>query len=202
MSNTPADLAKASWTELLAIEQPITGRLLFPSTINRRRANGAIEKTPVTLRIPLEPDLRRARVMARRMAAEDGIDEQRDRELFESLETVCILADAIRNSTAPYEPLVLEARELEKNWDRQSLIAVYEQLSEIQRLADPREHEFNAEELLAVVAAIASKRSILPLHVYGSPTQASCVIAMAGMCMGLLASKSSSESSAVSTPGG
>lgn len=191
-------LAGRTWDELQTLEY--AGYILFPEKIYRRCKDGTFEGTPVVLRVPREPELRRARVTARRMATADGIDEIRDKDLFEDLETVCILWEAVRMPTTPHEPLVLTPSELEKTYDKRSLMHLWGVLDHYITLLDPRPDTLNANELTFLIAAIAKGRDIRPLRACGSLQQSRCIVSMAVQLVSFWELKSLSAPSASLTP--
>jgi hypothetical protein len=187
-----------SWGELEVLEH--AGYLLFPDSIYKRGKSGKFDEVKVSLRLPRQHELRRARVMARDLAIKDGLDLERDRDLFGDLETVCILSMAIRNSTPPHEPMVPDPLELEKLYDRACLMQIWAKIDALHQLVDPAPHKISEEEMFALVAAIAKDRSISPLAVYAADLQAHFVIYMACLLNPLLEFKLSSAPSDSSTP--
>lgn len=193
-------LISKSWAELQALEHPVTGHLLFPDQIFRRRADGSCEKKRIMLRVPREPDLRAARRTARAWADKESIDETRDPDMFANMEAMCVLAIAIRNDSEPFEPWVSSPVELEAQWDRGSLMQVYARLDDLTKLIDPAADDITEQEMLMLVYGIARDRNILPLRAFGSGSQTSFIVSMATMLASFLGSMSSSESSAALTP--
>lgn len=191
-----------SWGELEVIEN--NGKLLFPEHIYRRAGTGKFEEEKVLLRTPNEREMRVARVEARKQAVKEGLDLDRDRDLVDNLETSHILAVCIRNASpgkSPdgstyHEPLVCDAEELEQRYERATLTQVWAKIDALSHVLDPRPDNMSKEELLALIAAIAKERNIRPLVVYGAGAQNSFVVSMATLLMTLLASRSSSVSSA------
>jgi len=171
------ELLDMTWGELEAIE--FNDRLLFPHTIVRIRAGGKREKIPVMLRVPREPETRAARIKAREWAQDIGLNPQLDPDLFDNLDTMVVLADAIRNTAAPHEPWVPDPRELEAQYDRPSLEAAWARLEALRRVIDPRTDELDEESFLALVAMIAKKAEIDPLVALDSDGQTSFIVRMA-----------------------
>lgn len=173
------ELSAQKWEELEAIE--FNTRLIFPDALHVRKRDGSFEQVKVAFRVPRGPELREARQEARQLAAEDGIDEHKDRELFADLDTTCILWRAIRNTTAPYEPFESDVAALEKRFDRDVLKLAWAKLEGYRRVVDPRPAAITKEQVLAVVDAIAKRRDISPLHVFDGPAQSACVVFMASL---------------------
>jgi hypothetical protein len=190
-SHVVEQLLGKSWGELEVLEH--AGYLLFPDNIYKRRKDGTFDSVKVMLRLPRQHELRKARVQARGIAVKDGIDLDRDRDLFGDVETVCILAMAIRNSTPPHEPMIPDPLELERDYDRACLMQVWAKIDALHRLVDPAPHEIGEREMFALVAAIAKERSIYPLAVYAADLQATFVVTMACLLNPLLEPKPSSE---------
>lgn len=193
-----AQLLGRDWGELEVLEH--YGNLLFPEKLYKRKKDGTFESKDIMLRIPREPDLRKARVTARKMAIDDGLDLDRDSDLVETIECICTLSIAIRNNTEPHEPWEPNPRLLEKNWDRSSLTQLWAKLNEYANIIDPRPDKLSAEEILVLMANIAKEKNIYPLHVYGPASQNSFIVIMAGLLMNYLESKSLSERLELLTP--
>jgi len=146
------------------------------------------------LRVPREGDMRRARVLARSLAASEKIDEQRDRDMFVNLENICILAFAIRNNTAPYEPWQPEPLLLERQYDKVCLQGMWSKLDQLNEVLNPSPSQLSSGEIVALIAAIARSRNLGPLAVYGPGAQTSFVVSMADLLLNSVGSKLSLES--------
>ena len=187
-------LRQKTWGELGILEA--RGYTMFPSEVVRR-VGSEVERIPVLLRVPREPDLRAARLDARKMAHEAGLDPKLDADLIRNYEVICTLARVMHNPEPPnYEPWEPFPNELEKNYDREVLMHVWQQIDELRRLVDPMPDELTPDEFLALVTSIAKGRSVLPLAVFGQDAQAGCIITMASRLCDSLPSKSSSALSA------
>jgi hypothetical protein len=186
------------WKDLEVIEH--YGHLLFPDKLYRRNKGGTFEVIDIFIRVPREPELRQARVTARKIALDDGLDLDRDMDLIETLECICTLSTAIRNGPEQYEPYEPNPKLLEKNYDRGSLTQLWAKLNEYSGVVDPRPDKISAEEVLVLMASISKERSIYPLHVYGQAVQNSCIITMADQSLNYLGSKSYSERLELLTP--
>jgi hypothetical protein len=190
-------LLSKNWSELEVIEHQ--GEMLFPEKLYRRRISGEFEEIPVLVRIPRDPDLRWARVEARRLAIEEKLDINRDADLVEQLETICVMTRCVLNAKAGkdprtgadfHEPWELDPRQMEKRYDRTCLTQLWTKIDALTHVLDPRAQSMGKEELIAVIAAIAKARNIAPLHVYGPAAQNVCIVSMADLLLSLLASKS------------
>lgn len=189
-------LLSKKWVELEVIE--CEDYLLFPESLYRRNAKGGFTEEKVMVRVPREPDIRKARVKARKWALEDGLDLDRDADLVDQLETICVMSDCIRNFKPSIDPRNgAEFREawepdptsLEKRYDKQSLNQLWAKIDALGQVVDPRPNTLGKEETLGCIAAIARSRTIAPLHVYGSGAQQSCIVFMAQALLSFLASK-------------
>ncbi|MEA3225135.1 MAG: hypothetical protein U9Q07_04230 [Planctomycetota bacterium] len=190
---------KKSWAELEATEN--NGRLLFPDKIYKRNAKGEINSIDVMLQVPREDDNRFAKLKARELGIAAGADLDRDKDdIFEQLEMLCLLWRCIRNTTPPYEPLVMEPLELEKFYDLTSLVNVYGKIDTFAGMLNPHVDELAEEDCWALVGAIATSENILPLHVCAPDSQNTFVLFMADQLSKSQAYKSYLESQEGLTP--
>ncbi len=177
-----------SWVDADVLEW--ADYLLFPGEVLKRKAGGEFERTPVRLRVPREHEMRKARSDARAIMADDGLDCATNRDLFTNVETFCILSMCIRNTTEPFEPWEPNPRELEKRYDKSSLMAIWAKLDALAKIVDPRPDELSSAEIVALITAIAKEGTTGPLVAYGSLAQASFVVIMAKLCAISLDTKS------------
>jgi hypothetical protein len=187
------------WGELEILEH--AGYLLFPAEIAKRKADGTFEQINIRLKVPREPEKRKARLEAREISKAEGLDPELDKDLIEDLEVICTVCEATRNNTKPYERWEPYPRALEKSYDRSSIIQLYDKLDAITDAIDPRAKDISEAEMLVLLGAIAKERSILPLLVYGQDAQNSFITTMAALLLNSMAQKSSSDASEPSTPG-
>lgn len=184
-----ADALKGnSWLGADVIE--FADYLLFPSTLKKRKADGSFEQIDVRLRVPREHEMRKARAEAISIMKEDGLDPKHEPDLLKNVETFCILQQCIRNTTDPYEPLVEDARILERRYDKSALIEVWAHIDALNRLIDPRPNALSSAEVLALIVAVSREGHTGPLAVYGPPAQASFIVTTAKLCMLSLESES------------
>ena len=176
------------WTDLEVLEE--AGYLLFPEKIYKRKKDGSFESKDILLRVPREHELRKARVMARQIAQEDGLDLDRDEDLISNIEDTCILTFAIRENIKGFPPLWPEPKQLEKTYDKASLIHLWAKLDNLTKVVNPAPETISENEILVVVSKIASERSIAPLLVYGSEAQNSCIVTMADLLVNSLEPRS------------
>lgn len=177
------------WKGLEVLEQD--GRLLFPDKIYRRKVDGSFEGQAVLLQVPREPDIRWARLEARRLASASNppLNPERDRDLIENLEAMCLVSRCMRDPKVPTREFDPSPEHLEEAWDKGALTQIYEKLDRLAQVVDPRPETIGEDEVLAVVAAIVKARNILPLVVYAPAAQNICVVTMADLLVSSLASK-------------
>lgn len=171
------ELLSKTWGELETLEQD--DRVLFPHSIIRVRSKGARESIPVMLRVPREHETRKARLQARAWAEREKLNPALDADLFDNLDTLCLLSHIIRNTTAPFEPWEPDPEILERSYDRVSLDAVWARVEALRKCIDPRASELDEASFTALVAMIAKKAEIDPLAVLDSDGQASFIVLMA-----------------------
>lgn len=191
-SHVRKEILEKSWGDLEPLE--FNEYLLFPDFIHRRRRDG-VEQTAVMLRVPRMPDLRQCRLQARKLAQEEGLDPRLDKDMCDDLETLCILAQNIRNMTEPHEPWEPDPRELEKRYDKASLSQAWAKMSALQVVIDPAPNTISPAETLVLLARLAKEKNLGPLAVYSSDVQATFVTSMAAQLLSYLEQKSSSGSS-------
>jgi hypothetical protein len=172
-----AALRGKSWAELEAIEAA-DGRLLFADTIKRKRRDGTLEEVPIKLRVLRKDERRKARAEARKWAEKEALDPEKDAQLFDDLDTVCILARAIREVKEPHEQHMI-AEQLEHAYDMRSLEELWSRYQVYEDLTDPRIHVQDDATFWAAVGACCKARNILPLTALGSLAQNACILRMA-----------------------
>lgn len=196
------ELLSKTWDDVDVLTQQETERLLFPGELRQRKSDGTFKTKPIRIQVPRAPELRKARLQAREWAANEKLDPKLDAAQIRDMENTCILWFAIRNPDGPmHEPMYMDPQELERTWDKTALVQVWRKLDAYTRLTDPSPDDISKEEMLAVVAKIASERHLGPLVVYGSSAQTSCIVGMASLLVTFLDPPSSDGSSERSTPG-
>lgn len=193
------ELIGRTWEELEVFEAH--GVLHFPDRVWIRSKSGKFQERKVAIRVPREYELRQARIEARRIAAEEGLDPKLDPDRFDDLDNICILHLAVRMPDAPHEPIFGSPTELDRAWDKPVWAQLLAKLDAYRQLVDPRPTQASEAQLLAVISAVAKERAIRPLLVFDGGTQSDLVVAMACLAVILLQSNSSSGSSESSTQG-
>lgn len=185
------------WGDLEVLEQ--AGRLLFPEKIYKRSKSGRFDPVSIVVQVPRHPDIVKARIKARELALEDGLDPKLDRDLIDDWETICTLSIAIRNEKPPHEQWEPFPRALAEQYDKQSLTQIWAKIDEFTRVVNPAPEQISTNEMYALMSAIAKERNLSPLFVYGSGAQTIFIVTLVDQLLSLLESKSSSEPSEPST---
>jgi len=168
-------IADKGWAELEALE--FSGRLYFPDAIKRRGKTGGIEEIPICIRVPRKDEKRTARLEARTWTQKIDIDTEKDKDLFDDLDTLCILARAIREVTEPHEQHQ-QAEWLESHYDSGSLAQIWDRLQVYDQMLDPRTETLTEDQFWGTVLAIGRTRSGLPLTEYAPSLQRSFLLSV------------------------
>lgn len=174
-----AELGNRTWAELEIIPGE-DGHMLVRDQIREREpASGAWRATEVRVRIPRPMDLIRARSDARAWFAKfKDLDVERDAELFEEMEQLCLLARSIRTATAPHAQLV-ECDELATRYEEASLRDLLGRLRVYRDLLDPRVAVTDEDDFWHLIASVARVGHLGPLTDIAGHEQPSCVLFMA-----------------------
>lgn len=175
-------------------------QLLFPDVLQRARADGSFTDLPVRYAIQGFEDLRLVRAQAKQIAADDGIDPEADQLVFDNLEQTCLLWRALREANAPYEPLALDPRDLERRLPEATLAQAKGQYEHWRRKVDPLPDDIDENGMVLLAAMITEKRDIRPLLGYGGRSQEKFILFMATRLLQSLAQQSSQQPSEPSTP--
>jgi hypothetical protein len=161
MSGRPIEgFGGRTWAELDIVEHA-NGQLMFPAVIKRRLPSGELRENPVRVRVPSPDDEFEARKLARRELKRRELDEDRDKDLFEKIEQLEILALAVRTHAAPHAQFQ-PARDYH-DYDEGSLRAVQEQITQFKAELDPRDRVQTDDEFWRLVVDVARSASIGPL---------------------------------------
>lgn len=192
-------VASKRWDELGVLELE-DGRIIFPECIYRREiSTGKFIGDAVVLQVPRGSELRKARVEAYAIAKADKIDPEKDKVEFEDLVELCKLWLSIRSPKHPYEPLTMDARGLERKYDRPSLEQVNGKLAQLRRILDPKLNGMSADEMAALSAALVARQHLGPLFAFDDATQQNYFITMATLHLAYLKARSSRGPSEQST---
>lgn len=150
-----------TWEELEGVRHE-SGRLMFKAELRRRTETGKLEVQPVRVWVPVPNDHVAARSQARLwFRATQGLDPERDKDIFSEMESVCLLARAIRSPKPPHEQL-LSHEELGE-YDEGALKEIQERINAIKAMLDPREPVVSEEQFWVVLTDIARSGTLLPL---------------------------------------
>lgn len=170
-------MSSKTWDEM-EVTTHESGRLMFRTSLRRRNSTGEVETTPVRVCIPDPKDHIRARTMARIWFAEQGkLDADRDADIFEEMESICVLALCIRTDKEPHSQFAVP-EEL-ASWPEAALKEIKERIHSIEQLVDPREEIVSEEKFWTVVLEVATKANLLPLADIVGHEQLSCIVRMA-----------------------
>jgi hypothetical protein len=177
MPDPIAELGGKTWDEL-EVREHESGRLMFPDKLRKRSPKGALVETPVQVCIPQPADHFRSRVEARAWFGRlEGLDPDRDKDLFDELEQICLLARSIRTFEAPYAQL-LTGEELAA-YDEATLHDIQERINVYKTLQDPRDSVQTEADFWRLVVAVARSASLLPLVDIAAGEQAGSIVRMA-----------------------
>jgi hypothetical protein len=144
--------------------------VLFPDAIRSRGRRAAWSKRCRSASACCAKTSGARRGDADAWAKDEKLDRDRDPGLFDDMDTLCILARAIREPTAPYDQQTTY-RLLESTYDMRSLDELWSKYKIYEDLTDPRDGIQTDVEFWAVVGAMGRTRNILPLTECGSPSR-------------------------------
>lgn len=186
------------------------GRTLWPDTIKRRKAGGAIEEVPCMLRAPSTDEKGRATLMANeKIAKRVGIKTgplTRDQaasyvgiEAYTEYETVALMSLCVLEPKPQYAQMYLYdffADVVPVG----SLYDVYTRVDYYAKLEDVRISDLSEEMFLALVKTIAKVENLSPLVAIGGYARDSFIASMAVRLQSCLTQPSCSPSPETSTP--
>lgn len=199
MTGTPIEgFGGRTWEQLEVVAHE-GGQLMFPAVIKHRLPTGGILEHKVRVRVPSPDDLFEARKAARKELKRRELLEDRDKDLFEQIEQLEIIARAVRTYDAPHGQFQ-PARDYH-DYDEGSLRAIQEQITQFKAELDPRDRVVTEEQFWRLVVDVARSASIGPLVDTDGRDQPSCVVRMAlELCRSPIAS-SWLQSFGISMPG-
>lgn len=194
-----AELGDLSWEELEVIEHPESGHLMFKDKIRRRDPKGEVTEQEVYVRIIRDIEIVKARGETRLLFKRiEGLDEDRDKDTFEQLETIVGIARAIRSPKKPFEQFCT-AEELATRWDVGSLLDLNARIDLFRRMTDPRPTATTVGEAMNVIHQVARRSSMLPLTGIAGRGQPSLLLFMARLAMQSPTARSWLQSHGIST---
>lgn len=183
MAEKIKELGGKTWEELELVQAEDGHKLVRDSIKERNPKTGEIKEVPVFVRIPRPRDLIVAKAEARSwFATFKGLDVDRDSEMFDEMEKLCLLAKAIRTADGLH-PQLASADELSANFEEGSLADLMGRLSVYRDMTDPRESAMTAEELWPVIKSVAQAGHLGPLTGIDGLGQTSCLVFMAVQAM-------------------
>ena len=156
------DIGRRTWDELEVIEDS-SNRLLFRDKLRRRRKGGEFEEIPVRVRIVKPLEIVQARAECRVWCSSlEGFDADRDKDAFEQLEQICILARAIRTDKAPHSQYASK-EELATQYDEGSLADILGRIQAYKQMTDPRIEVLDEHTCWRKIHEVAEVGHLLPL---------------------------------------
>lgn len=160
MGGPIAELGGATWAEL-EVKQHEDGSLLFPSELRRRDTTGKLVVRKVRVRAPRPGDHLNVRVEAVAWFARLKLDRDRDKDIFEQLEQLVLLARAIRSFEPPHEQFC--AADQLADWDEASLKDIQERINLFKLALEPEDGELEDEQFWRTTLAVGRSADIGPL---------------------------------------
>ena len=192
------ELGGKTWDEL-EVRRHEDGRLMFPGELRRRDEKGGVVVRKVRVCVPVPSDHVAARVDAAAwFAKQKGLERDRDKDLFDEMEQLALLARAIRVHEPPHAQL-LDHTEL-AGWDEASIQDIQERINIFKLLVDPREGELDDEQFWRDLLAVGRGATIAPLVDMSGPVQFSFILRMAKVALTSPEAQSWLRSSETSTP--
>lgn len=174
--------------ELAAIEHG--GRTLFPDKIRRVKPDGTYEDIDVYVRVPRAAEVMQARQDAIEFFRKRKLDRKEEADLFDQLDTLSVLARAIRDKAPPhdqFQPLeFMLSNEPGKGFDTESLMDVWTRLEAYRKMIDPRVTVVSEEDAIRAAFAIARTQNIGPLAGIAGHELDSCIVTMASLLVKFL----------------
>lgn len=201
-------LRSKTWEELEAIEHE--GRVLYPDALRRRTAKGEVTEKKVLIRVLRKDERRKAFLEAVKLAQGSGVLPKEladlsnvrakaiDDQLFDDLDTLCILARAIRDPEPPHVQHGT-AEDLEHDYDMRSIEELWSRYKVYEDRSDPRLEIVDEKTMWSALRALAKAGHILPLTELASPSQNACILFGASQALHSPKYKSFLESTGRST---
>jgi hypothetical protein len=188
--------------ELDAIE--FSGRTLFKDHIRRIKKDGTHEDVPILVRCPRPVEIMAGRLEAITLFKKQGLDREKDNDLFDQLDTLAVLSKAIRDPKPPHDQFqtleFLISHKPGEGFDIESLMDVWTRLETYRRLLDPRITEVSEDDAIRAALAIERVRNVSPLAAIAGHELDGCIVTMACMLVTSLRQLQSAQSSVTSRP--
>lgn len=151
---------KRSWAELEVLQHE-SGRLTVPCELRKVAADGKVTATKVRIWAPAPDDHFQARVEAKVWFKKLQLELPADKDIFDQLEQLCLLARAIRTNEPPHSQFAT-AQEIAA-YDEGSLHDIQERVNAWKQQLDPRESVTTEEQFWKTLVQIAKLESASPL---------------------------------------
>ena len=175
------ELGDRTWEELEIVEHE-NGALLFSDKLRKRNAKGGLDEIPVRVCVVRSLSIVEARVETRRWAALLKLDPALDRDIFDQMEQLTIIARAIRTHKAPHAQFATK-EELATEYDEASIWDIKGRIEAIRQMMDPRDSELDADRIWGKVVAVVKAGHLLPLTDIAGREQLSFVIFTASQAL-------------------
>lgn len=175
------ELGNRTWEELEIVEHG-DGTLLFSDKIRKRNPKGSIDEIPVRVCVVRALKLVEARVETREWAKQLKLDPVADRDMFDQLEQLTIIARAIRTNTAPYGQFATK-EELATEYDEASIWDIKGRIEALRQIMDPRDTELNEEQIWSKAVAVVRAGHLLPLTDIAGREQLSFIVFMVSQAL-------------------
>jgi len=195
-----AEVGGRTWSELEVVDAEDGHRLVRDVIREKVPGSDKVKDVPVMVRIPRPMDLVTARVDARvAFAKHKALDADRDKDLFDEIEQLCILAKAIRTVDAPHAQLATW-EELASRYDEGSLQDILGRLTVYRQMVDPRVSAKTEEDVWKLIFAVARAGNLLPLVGIEQHEQPSLLVTMASQATLSPTGRRYAQSFGISTP--
>lgn len=174
-------------------------RLLFADSIKRLGPKGQLIEEQVRVRVPRMDDQVKARIEATQMANKYKIDREKDSDLFDEFETLCLLSVCLREKDTPHSQ-AYTFEQLYTGYDIPSLYDVWHRIQTYKKLIDPRLSEPDIQDVVVAAMGIARVKNLSPLAVIAGSDLDSVIISMASLLSSYLTQQPSVSSPEISTP--
>ena len=158
----------------------------------------AFVDTPIKVRVPRPHDLLQARVDAKACFLQWKLDTERDSDIFEETEQLCLLAKCIRDHAT--EAQLCDVEELPKRFDEGTLQDLLGRIRVYRDMLDPRERLTTEDDVFRKIVEVARKGHCLPLAGIAGFEQPSFIVTMAELAVTSPTVLAWSRSSETSTP--
>jgi hypothetical protein len=161
MSEPIAELGGATWGEL-EVKQHENGALMFPAALRRRDEKGNVVEKKVRVRVPVPGEHVKARVETVAWFGRlKDLDRVRDKDLFDELEQLVVLARSIRDFEPPHAQFC--AAEDLAEWDEASLKDIRARINLFKEALEPEDAELSDEQFWLTLVAVGRSADIGPL---------------------------------------